>query len=65
MTKKFCDRCKKEIKPKTLSKRGKVYDVWLRSELEEFGYINTDVDLCFECANKLKKFLSGKGFEDG
>lgn len=64
MTKNFCDRCCREIKPKTLFKNERKYDVWLRSELMEWGYKNTVKHLCFDCASKLKKWLTGKDFED-
>ena len=64
MTKRFCDRCGKEIMMrKLLRPNGGHYDWWVNTVLEDWGRHGKEYELCFECANKLKKFLDGYEFD--
>lgn len=64
MTKRFCDRCGKEIMKQLMRrKKGGHYDWWLSTELEDWGNKGKKYELCFECSNKLKKFLDGDEFD--
>ena len=60
MDKKFCDRCGKEIQPKTLffcNKSG-FKEVWLRSDFILLGNSSKRYELCHDCLCELKKFLN-------
>lgn len=71
MTKKFCDRCGKEITKKlmhrsvfdTIKKQFKTEqcDVCLYQELEQYGSKRTGKwELCHDCADALEEFMKGK-----
>lgn len=55
---KFCDRCKKEVEnfETSFAIKFPVRDIFGNVVLSE----NRVVDLCSECADKLKKFLDNK-----
>lgn len=64
MTKRFCDRCGKEIMKQLVRwPKGGHYDWWLSTELEDWGKKSKEYELCFECSNKLKKFLDEDEFD--
>ena len=63
MTKRFCDRCGKEIKPTKIihfpSKEERY--ITICDELGVFcGDKNTKYDLCHDCTVQLRKFLENK-----
>lgn len=63
MKKTICDLCGAEVKERPLFRRKKKYDVWLESRFTIFGSSRNSWELCFDCASKIKKTMSGKGFE--
>lgn len=55
----FCDRCGKEIKPRTLFRpNGKPYDVAMEYKFKRFGYGSKRWDLCYHCAKAVMEFLN-------
>lgn len=55
----FCDRCGKEIKPRSLFRpNGKEYDVVLHYTLERYGLGTKRWELCYDCAKAVKLFLN-------
>lgn len=65
-TKKFCDRCGKEIKGYKLfrPKTDRVFQYWLSATLTREGDSFRPYDLCYECHQMLLKFLNRKTYED-
>lgn len=65
MKKEFCDRCNKEIKPRKILRhnRKSMTDWFIKTDLESWGSISHQYELCSECTNKLKRFLGGGEFE--
>lgn len=61
MTKKFCDRCGKElVKRSVFRKKSGVHDVLLNYELVHWGPGRHRFELCHECVLKLCDFLNLK-----
>lgn len=58
-SKNFCDRCGKEIKPRTLFRpNGKSYDVALDYKLRRWGWGRKQWELCHDCAKAIRVFLN-------
>ena len=69
-TKKFCDKCGKEIVEKDIfrkllsGKRTDTVDCWLAGELRLYGPTNRKFDLCYECYEKTLKWLAGEQIKE-
>lgn len=59
MTKRFCDRCGKEVKPTKLFKRdGKLFDIALEYTFQKWQYGRKEYEICHDCAVALMKFMN-------
>ena len=58
MKKLCCDRCGKEIKPRSILRRHQSHETFLRAEFNWWGTSNNHYDLCYDCYSELKKFMN-------
>lgn len=58
VTKKYCDRCNKELKKKD-NKTKKTLFTKESSYGSEYPYYEGIFDLCFDCMNEFKKWVKG------
>lgn len=58
MNKQFCDRCGKEVKPRSIRKRHREFETFLGAEFSHWGHSGRKYDLCYDCYCELKKFMN-------